>query len=173
MSSKRVFKYYIVIIGAIIFISCSPKVYLKYGEKSNKFFGVYEGKHTVIQNKDTVSLTEIKYITKISTSLTSRAMFDHYGIWDNEVSDKENITRILIWRQIDFFNNGQHFNIATTGLENEDIQYASVIVTNNLNQDVLVNNSKLKDKIIIKMRALMDSVNLRNKAFSKVYNRHF
>lgn len=167
------FKPFILIIVVLTIFSCSPKVYLKYGEKSKKFLGIYEGKHAVIQGQDTIIFTEVKYVNKISSVLSSRAMFDNYGLWNNVVSDENSNKRILIWNKIDILKNGHYFNIATTGLENKEIQYTSFIITDTLNLDVLVGKSKLKDDLIITMRSLMDSVNINNKAFAKAYSPFF
>ena len=158
---------------AAAIISCSPKAYLKYGKKSNKFLYFYEGNHMVIQSHDTVNFIEIKFVNKISSTLSSRAMFDNYGFWNNEVSDDNINKRILIWNKVDLLKNGQYFNVATTGLENKEIQYASFIITDTLNNDVLASQSKLKDDLIIKMRSLMDSVDMKNRAFSKAYRLFF
>ena len=100
-------------------------------------------------------------------------MFDNYGFWNNEVSDDNINKRILIWNKVDLLKNGQYFNVATTGLENKEIQYASFIITDNLNNDVLASQTKLKDDLIIKMRSLMDSVDMKNRAFSKAYRPFF
>lgn len=158
---------------ALAIISCTPKAYSKYGKKSNKFIGIYEGRHSVIQGQDTITFTEIKYVNKISSALSSRAMFDNYGLWNQVVSDENKNKKFLIWNKIDILKDGQYFNIATTGVENKEIQFASFIITDTLNRDVLAIKSKLKDDLIITMRALMDSVNMKNKAFTKAYSPFF
>lgn len=161
------------VLFVIAIIGCSPKAYLKYGEKSNKFIHIYEGRHSVIQGQDTIFFTEIKYVNKISSALSKRAMFDNYGIWNSEIGDKNDNERILIWKKIDILKDGHYFNIATTGLENKEIQYASFIITDTLNRDVLAGKSKLKDDLIITMRSLMDSVDMKDKAFPKAYSPFF
>lgn len=116
---------------------------------NNEFRNITNDKYVAIVNKDTISITQIKYNCVFTEFLSKKVMFDKFGIWD-EARYKENERHpILVWRNVQLFSNDEtKYMVATTGGGEEEYKiYTSVMVFDESGKDLLAINSNLKNYI--------------------------
>ena len=71
-------------------------------------------------------------------------MYDKFGKWDKMIYQTNRKYPVLLWREIDLFADGKKFTVVTNGLEEWKHIYASVMVFDKDENDLLSNNSKEK-----------------------------
>lgn len=113
--------------------------------KNNKNIEIV--KVLTINDNDSLFFNELRL--HLSSALyTHKFMFNKFGHWDKAVKINE-YENYLIWNKCKLFEGKDEFyTIATSGVENRNEIYSSVIVQNKDNTDLLAENSKLKDTLI-------------------------
>ena len=121
----------------------TPYIY-KNGYKNYSFL-----KSTFIQEKDTLTLNELKFNAVINASYTKKIMFFDFGIWSTEVKTIGEQHIVYVWEKIKLLKNeNKLFTIFAHGDENRKEIFASVSIIDAENNDCLDEKSIYRDKII-------------------------
>ncbi|WP_431167719.1 hypothetical protein [Tenacibaculum halocynthiae] len=74
-------------------------------------------------------------------------MYDKFGDWHKVIYPKNSKSPILLWKKIDLLNNGEKLSVYTSGLEEWKHIYASIMVFDEYENDLLTSSSPHKEKI--------------------------
>ncbi|MDX1773348.1 hypothetical protein DFR65_102114 [Oceanihabitans sediminis] len=140
------------IISLFLIISCSssqkvvkeakcPKIY------KNKYTEILSEKYETIYNNDTISFNEIRFECVFSAFYSHKVMFDKFGKWDKTIYPSNKKHPILVWEKVELFSNGEKYNVYTNGMEEWKHIYASVMVFDENNKDLLSNESTQKERL--------------------------
>lgn len=162
------------IIITFILVSCSStgKVTEKRCKSilKNDYKNIVEDKFESVVNNDTVFLNEVKYECVYSAMYTQKGMYDRFGKWDKEIYLKGQHHPILLWNNVKLFSNDTtEFMVAATGLESAETIYASILVFDKNNIDLLSENSKFKSKLMEYFSELIKSNNSNKSDFYEIY----
>jgi len=157
-----------------IFLSCSssqkaiketkcPKIY------KNKFTEILNEKYVTVNGKDTTKINEIRYECVYSAFYTHKAMYDKYGKWDKEIFPSNRNRPILMWNNIDLLSNGKKYTVLTNGLEEWKHIYASVMILDEEERDVLTEQTEEKIALTNFFGELIKNHNPKKKDFYEVY----
>lgn len=105
-------------------------------------------KYKTIFNKDTIAFNEIRYGCVNTAFKTSKIMFDKFGKWDKEIYPTNLNSPILLWEKVDLFSNGIEYKVYTNGDEKKGNIYASIMIFDGNNNDLLTEKSLEKSKFI-------------------------
>lgn len=155
-----------------IFLSCSssqkaiketkcPKIY------KNKFTEILNEKYITVNGKDTTKINEIRYECVYSAFYTHKVMYDKYGKWDKEIFPSNRNHPILMWNNIDLFSNGKKYTVLTNGLEEWKHIYASVMILDEEERDVLTEQTEEKIALTNFFGELIKNHNPERKIFMK------
>jgi len=151
---------------SIVLVSCSTKINKKNEEKgigirhktenpNNPF--IYENgfknfeikKIQTIQDKDTSTISELRFNAVLSAFYTKKLMFDKFGKWNNQIYLNNDRHPILIWENVKLFETkNKLYSVATNGVESWEEMYASVIVLDSNNKDCLAQSNAEKDSLV-------------------------
>ena len=166
------------IIITLILISCSSTTNVN--EKrcdsilKNDYKNIIEDKFKSIVNKDTIYLNEVKYECVYSSFYIQKGMYDRFGKWNQEINPKGINNPILIWNNVKLFpNDTTEFIVAANGLESVGTIYASVLVFDKENIDLLSENSEYKTKLIDYFSEMIKSNNSNKNDFYELYWKKF
>jgi hypothetical protein len=159
---------------SIFILSCSstqnvkqevkcPKIY------KNKYTAVLNEKYLVINSNDTTSYNEIRFECVYSALYTHKVMYDLYGKWNKEIYPSNRKHPILMWEKIDLFSNGKEYTILTNGLEERKHIYASVMVFDDTETDLLSEISVEREAITNLFTDFFENKNNKKKDFYEVY----
>ncbi|WP_310993083.1 hypothetical protein [Aequorivita marina] len=161
------------LMGTLIILSCSsaktnrknecPKIY------KNNFSEIRNEKYETVYKNDTILFNELRFQCVYYSVFTHKVMYDNYGKWDKEIYPSNSIRPILKWENIDLFSNGKKYTIMTNGVENRKHIYASVMVFDSKNKDLLSETSTEKKAITTLFADLIRSHDFENKKFYEVY----
>ena len=140
-----------------------PKIY------KNNFTKILNEKHKTIHNKDTISYNEIRFECVFSAFYTHKVMYDKFGKWDEAIYPSNNRHPILMWEKIDLFSDGKEYTILTTGLEEWKHIYASVMVFDKNEIDLLSADSKEREKLTTYFANLIKKQNHEKNYFFELY----
>ncbi|MEY8869579.1 hypothetical protein AB9K24_08735 [Meridianimaribacter flavus] len=140
-----------------------PKIY------KNKFTKILNEKYKTIYKNETISYNEVRFECVYSALYTHKVMFDRYGKWDKPIYPSNKNHPILVWKNVDLFNNGKEYTIMTNGLESWKHIYASIMVFDNNEVDLLSENSPEKEKLTNLFAELLKNQDLENEDFYEVY----
>lgn len=136
----------------------------------NDYKNILEDKFVSVVNNDTILLNEVKYECVYTAMYTQKGMFDRFGKWDKEIYPSGKRHPILLWNNIKLFpNDTTEFIVAANGLESVETIYASVLVFDKNNNDLLSENSKFKSELIEYFSELIKSNNLKKRDFYEIY----
>ena len=165
---------FFIIIIALILISCSSTN--GFTEKrclsilKNNYKTILDAKFKSIVNKDTLFLNEIRYECVYSAMYTQKGMYDRFGKWDEEIYTTAKQHPILLWNNVKLFpNDTTEFTVAANGLESFETIYASVLVFDKQNKDLLSENSEYKTKLIEYFSDMIRSNNTGKEDFYEIY----
>ncbi|PID71246.1 MAG: hypothetical protein CR985_00815 [Flavobacteriales bacterium] len=164
---------YITIIISIL-LSCSssqksvkktkcPKIY------KNKFTKILNKECIIVNDADTTKINEIRFECVYSAFHTHKVMYDKYGKWDKEIYPSNRNHPILMWKNIDIFSNGKKYTILTNGLEEWKYIYASVMVLDKDERDILTEQTEEKTALTNFFAELIKNHNPEKKDFYEVY----
>ncbi len=166
-------KYPLLALVYFVFFSCFPSKDFKTPKcrkiYKNNFKKIITEKYKTIYNNDTVSYNEIRFECVYSAIYTHKAMYDKYGKWDKEIFPSNRNRPILMWENIDLFSNGKEYTVLTNGLEEWKHIYASVMIFDNNQNDLLSNSSTEKTALTALFSDMIKSNNPQKKDFYKVY----
>jgi len=160
---------YITIIFSV-FLGCSssqrvieeakcPEIY------KNKFTEILNEKYIAVNDKDTTAINEIRYECVYSPFYTHKVMYDKYGKWDMEIYPSNRNRPILMWKNIDLFENGNKYTVLTHGLEEWKHIYASVMVLDENEKDILSEQTDEKKAITNLFAELLKNQNHKKEDF--------
>jgi hypothetical protein len=144
------FCYLIIILFIVLSCSSSQKRVKKtkcFKLHKNNFTEIADEKYITIHNNDSISYSEIRFECINSALSTHNVMYDKFGKWNKEIYPTNRNNPILKWENIDLFSNGKKYTILTNGLEAKNHTYASVMVFDNNETDVLSSSSEEKEAI--------------------------
>lgn len=164
---------YITII-LLIFLSCSSSEKVVKETKctkiyKNKFTEILNGKYVAVNGKDTIKINEIRYECVYSPFYTNKVMYDKYGKWDKEIFPNNRNQPILMWYNIDLLSNGKKYTVLTNGLEERKHVYASVMILDEKERDVLTEQTDEKFALTNFFGELIKNHNPEKKDFYEVY----
>lgn len=119
-----------------------PKIY------ENDYTEILNEKHLVASANDTTFINEIRFECVYSMFYTHKVMFDKFGMWDNKVFLNNTKHPILIWKNVDLFSDGKKYAVYTEGLEEWRHIYASIMIFDENDNDLLAEDSVEKEKLI-------------------------
>jgi hypothetical protein len=166
-------KVYLIIISLFLIFSCSSqktnrvikclKTHKKIIKRTSK-----NDNYNFIKN-DTNIFNEIRYGCIDGFNDSHFVMYDKFGKWNKTFySDSEKLP-ILIWENIDLFENDKSYTVLTNGNEERNNTYASFIVFDDKGNDLLVLNSLQRKKLINFFHTLMKTKKSTSKEFYEVY----
>lgn len=146
----------IYIITLFCFYSCATKKYKQSKFQNGKceylyindFSGTSISTSDFIVQKDTISVSSLKFECTYTAFYTSWVMYNNYGEWDDGVQPENNYNTYLVWKDINLFSNGDKYTVVTYGVEKPGDIYSSVMVFDDKGGDILSKNSELKTKLI-------------------------
>jgi hypothetical protein len=118
-----------------------PKIY------KNNFTEILTEKNKTIRDNDTATYNEIRFECVFSAFYTHKVMYDKFGKWDKALFLKNKKHPILLWENVDLFSNGKKYNVITDGIEEWKHIYASVMVFDEKENDLLSNDLNEKEKL--------------------------
>ena len=158
----------------LILFSCSSTT--KVNEKrcnsilKNDYKTILEEKFESVVNNDTIFLNEVKYECVYTAMYIKKGMYDRFGKWNQEIYPKGRNHPILLWNNVKLFpNDTTEFIIAANGLENTKTIYASVLVFDKKNRDLLSDESVLKTKLIYYFSDMIKTNNEQKRDFYEIY----
>lgn len=140
-----------------------PKIY------KNNYTKILNEKYKTIYNKDTVTYNQIKFECVYSSFYTHKVMYDKFGKWDNVIYPSNNKYPILMWEKVNLFSDGKEYTILTTGIEEWKHIYASVMVFDKNEVDLLSADSKEREKLTNYFANLIKNQNLEKKDFYELF----
>lgn len=144
-----------------------PKIY------ERDFTKIVDEKFNTVYNGETVSYNEIRFLCVNSALYTQKVMYDNFGRWD-KVSDANKIeNRLLIWDDVDLFGDGQKFKVIAGGVEAYKSIYASIMVFDENEADLLASDSSEREKIIKYFSKAIRKLNVNNDDFYTEYYQTF
>lgn len=114
------------------------------------FGGVLYHKFRPVVGNDTIVINEVKYECVTTAFYTKKVLYDRLGLWHKEIFRNPS-SRIpeLLWENIQLFEDDEKkFIVIARGLESEKTIYASIMVFDENNYDMLHKNSPYRDKIV-------------------------
>lgn len=158
----------------LILISCSSTS--KVNEKrcksilKNDYKTILKEKFQSVVDNDTIFLNEVKYECVFTAMYTKKGMYDRFGKWNQEIYPKGQNHPILLWNNVKLFpNDTTEFIVAANGLENEETIYASVLVFDKKNKDLLSDESEFKTKLIDYFSEMIKTNNEKKSDFYEIY----
>ena len=164
---------YLIIVFFIVF-SCSssqkvvketkcPKIY------ENDFTEILIEKYKTINNNDTITYNEIRFECVNSALYTHKVMYDKFGKWNKEIYPSNRKHPILVWEKIDILSNGKEYTILTNGLEEWNHIYASVMVFDKNETDLLSSATEENEVITNAFADLIKNHKTEKKDFYEIY----
>ena len=158
----------------LIILSCSssqkavkdekcPKIY------KNSFTKILNEKQKTVLNNDTISFNEIRFECVHSSFYTHEVMFEKFGKWDQAIYPSSRKHPILMWEKVDLFSDGKKYIVFTNGIEEWKHIYASVMVFDENEIDLLSDNSKEKEKLTNFFAESIKNLNTKEKFFYELY----
>ncbi|WP_435262993.1 hypothetical protein [Tenacibaculum sp. nBUS_03] len=163
-----------IVLITLISLNCSTKQKVSGLEKCPKIFkrnfsSIEDGKYKTILKNDTIIFNELRYKCVNSAFYTHKVMYDKFGGWHKVIYPKNSKSPILLWEKIDLFNNGEKLNIYTSGIEEWKHIYASIMVFDKNENDLLASNSSYKEKI----KKMFAEMIKKNKTYKKEFYKKF
>ena len=140
-----------------------PKIY------KNDFTEILNEKYKTVYENDTITYNEIRFECIYSSFYTHKVMFDKYGKWDKEIYPSNRKHPILMWQNVDLFSNGKKYTIMTNGLEEWKHIYASVMVFDLNETDMLSSTAKEKEAITNLFSGLLKNHKTEKEDFFEIY----
>jgi len=140
-----------------------PQIY------KNDFTEILNEKYETVYNKDTIAYNEIRFECVFSAFYTHKVMYDKFGKWSKVIYPSNRKHPILMWKNVDLFSNGKKYNVLTNGIEEWKHIYASVMVFDEKNIDLLFKDSPEKESITNYFASLIRNNKSKKKEFYNEY----
>ncbi|AXG67939.1 hypothetical protein KORDIASMS9_00121 [Kordia sp. SMS9] len=114
------------------------------------FRGILYHKYRPVVKNDTLQINEVKFECVTTALFTRKVLYDHFGNWAKEIfRTTQSHLPELLWKDIPLFeNDDKKFTVIARGLESRKTIYASIMVFDENNYDMLHKNSPYRDKIV-------------------------
>lgn len=167
-------KYSYSIFIAIFILGCSitQKTNRKRCNKifKNDFSAIRNEKFETVSNEnDTVVFNEVRYDCVFSAFYSSTVMYDKLGIWDQALFPENSRHPVLMWEDLNLFGDHKKYDVFTFGIESRKEIYASVMVFDQENNDLLAEDSEEKQKLTQFFGELLRNHDLEKEGFYEVY----
>ena len=162
------------IITALLLISCSSTK-IKIGKRcksilKNDYRNILEEKFESVVDNETIFLNEVKYKCVHTAMYIKKGMYDRFGKWNKEIYPKGKHRPILLWNNVKLFpDDTTEFIVAANGLESAETIYASVLVFDKKNKDLLSEESEYKTKLIEYFSKMIKTNNSNKRDFYEIY----
>ncbi|PWH82505.1 hypothetical protein DIS18_09645 [Algibacter marinivivus] len=143
-------------------IKC-PEIY------ENNFTQIRFEKLTSISENDTTKINEMRFKCVHSAFYTHKVMYDKFGKWDKEIYLKKNTHPILMWEEVNLFSNGKKYRVISNGIEEWKHIYASVMIFDKNDNDLLSDTSEEKEILIKYFGDLIKNNDIEKRDFYEVY----
>lgn len=143
-----------------VFLSCASKVKKPNVEVrcpevySKNYTKVLFEKYKTVVEKDTIAFNEIRYECVASAFTTHKIMYEEYGKWNRVILPENSNLPILVWNNIDLLSDGKKYTIYTFGIEEWKHIYASVMVFDEDENDVLTTD-EIRERFSIRFGQLI------------------
>jgi hypothetical protein len=137
------------------------------------FTKIVDEKFNTNYNGETVSYNEIRFLCVNSALYTQKIMYDNFGRWDKVSNANKIEDQLLIWDDVDLFGDGQKFKVIAGGVEAYKMIYASVMVFDENEADLLASDSSEREKIIKYFSKAIRKLNVKNDDFYTDYYQTF
>lgn len=169
-------KSFLVLITILVLICCtSTKVTPErrcVTIRKNDFRSIREDIFKSVVKNETIFLNEIKFECVYSAMYLQKGMYDNFGKWNWEIYPDGEIHPILVWNNVKLFaNDTTEFIVAANGLESFETIYASVLVFDKNNKDLLAANSVYKSKLIKYFSTMIKSNDDKKEDFYEIYHK--
>ena len=135
----------------------------------NGFLNYIIEKTQVVLKNDTINLNELKFNAVGSAFYTKMVMYNKFGKWTKQVRSNDENHPILLWENVKLFENEDKlFTIYANGDENWKEIYASVLISDDEENDCLKEENLYKNRIIDYFSNSIKNLN-NKKDFSNVY----
>lgn len=173
MMKNIIIRVFFKLIVLLVIASCSSSQSVVKKEKCPKLYyrnysKILNEEYKTIINSDTISFNEIRFQCVVSALLTHKVMFDKFGKWDEEVYPANKKHPVLMWKKLDLFSNGKGYDVYTNGKEKAGI-YASVMVFDEVDNDLLTRESMEKEKLTNYFSELIKNNKMKKRDFYEVY----
>jgi hypothetical protein len=162
------------IIIALIITSCSSTV--KVNEHPckpllrNNHKTILIDKFKSIVGNDTLYLNEVKYECVFTVFYLKKGMYDRFGKWNQVIYPEGEYHPILLWKNVKLFpNDTTEFTVATSGEESAETIYASALVFDKKNNDLLSDDSEYQTKLIEYFSKMIKKNNAKKRDFYDIY----
>lgn len=163
---------YILILFLIV-LSCSSGKTIKQKKCPifyiNNYSKILNEKYKTIIGYDTISYNEIRFACVNSAFYTHKVMFDKFGKWAKAIYPSNKKHPVLMWDSVDLFSNGIKYTVLTYGIEKSRHTYASVMVFDKYETDLLTTDSPIRESLTNYFAKLINKHNTKKKDFYEVY----
>lgn len=160
--------------SSFILLSCSsskavegkkcPKIY------KNDFAKISNEEYKTIYKNDTIAYNELRYECVFNPFYIQKGMYDRFGKWDKEIYPSNRKQPILMWKNVDLFQNGKNYTVMANSFEGEERGiYASVMVFDSHEVDLLSDSSSEKEILKKYFSDLIKSNDPKKEGFNKAY----
>jgi len=114
------------------------------------FGGILYHKFRPVVGNDTVVINEVKYECVSTAFYTKKVLYDRFGMWHKEIY-RNPTGRIpeLLWENIHLFaDDEKKFTVIARGVESPKTVYASIMIFDDNNYDMLHKSSPYRDKLV-------------------------
>ena len=135
----------------------------------NGYKKIVYGKYETVSNNDTIKINEVRFECVFTAFYTQKVMFDKFGKWDKAIHSGNKTHPMLLWEKVDLYSNGKKYNVITNGIEDMKQIYASVMVFDENETDLLSKESPEKENLTNYFADLIKNNNNEKKDFYDVY----
>ncbi len=131
----------------------------------------YMGSFSVPLNTGKFSLNEIRYNNETTSLRTKKAMFDKYGMWDEEIMvEEESRGSVLIWKNKRLIPGiEENFTVIASSMEDFGSMFGSFMVIDNNKKDQLKEDAPFRKELIFYLTNLLRTNDYSDNRFFKVY----
>ncbi|PZD77855.1 hypothetical protein [Mesonia sp. K7] len=116
---------------------------------------------------------EVSFNCVASSFYSRKVLFDNFGIWGRSYFVGDNIHPILIWENVNLFEDGKKYFIYAGGTEKYQYTNTTFMVFDENYKDMLAEKTPERAKIIQFLGDLIKKNNPENKKFQEKYNKLF
>ena len=136
----------------------------------NSYEKIVEESSHMIFNGNNLHYNEVRFECVKSPLISKKVMYDKFGKWNSKIDSKREESPILIWKNVQLFpTDSTRFTVAANGMENEKKVFASVIVLDQENKDLLSHESEYKELLINYFSAMILTHDQSKRIFYKIY----
>lgn len=157
---------FLLLIPSILLTSCgTPKEVLNYYNMMDVEYQVVPV--PIVTQGDTTYINELRFYNLVSARDVQIALYNAYGKWDDMYAGKYNpMINQLVWNKVNLLAQDTEYLLIADGEESGTEYFASVMIFNSENKDVLTQSNPNYTALVDKMVAVMKGIGNRE-AFYK------